>query len=360
MKGRLIGIVILAVIVIAALAYYFFGRPDADRSGGGLLNRRLTTVTGYIGSEKSGFLDDPEVKEILEDRYGLMVDYRRAGSIEMIDLPRENMDFLWPSSQVALELYKLRGGASLASETVFTSPIVLYSWTDVAGALERAGLVTKGGQGQVEADIAGLLEQVLGGATWASVGLNELYGPMVITSSDPTRSNSGNLWAGLVANLAYGGVVGIDGLDQVIGDVKRVFAMQGYMEHSTGTLYEQYLTKGMGAYPLVVGYENQMVEFALQYPDIWKSVKDLMSVIYPVPTVYSEHPLIALTDGGKVLIEALQDPDVMSLAWTRHGFRTGIENDPAELGIPGIPRRVTQIIRMPVPAVMDRIVNELQ
>ena len=360
MKGKLIGILILVAIAAAALIYQFVLRDGAGAGKGGVLNRETVTITGYIGSEKSGFLDDEEVKDLLKGRYGISVDYHKAGSIEMIDLPKEGMDFLWPSSQVALELYKLRGGQSVKSDTIFSSPIVLYSWQEVAEALEVEGLVTVRGTGQAEIDAGALIGKVLEGAPWESIGLTNLYGDIIITSTDPTRSNSGNLWAGLVANLLYGEVVDEARLPEVLEDVKRVFTIQGYMEHSTGTLFEQYITKGIGPYPVVVGYENQMVEFGLQNPDVWDAVKDYMRVIYPMPTVYSEHPLIALNENGKQLLEALQDPDVKDLAWRRHGFRTGIENDPAELGIEGMPRRVTQIIRMPVPAVMDTIINELQ
>ncbi len=360
MKGKTIGILILLVIVGAALLYQFVLRDGAEKSKGGLLNRETVTITGYIGSEKSGFLDDEEVKNLLKSRYGIVVDYHKAGSIEMIDLPKEGMDFLWPSSQVALELYKLRGGQSLKSETIFSSPIVLYSWQEVVDAFESEGLVTIRGQGQAEIDAGILIEKVLAGETWKSVGLSSLYGDIIITSTDPTRSNSGNMWAGLVANLLYGEVVDEVSLPSVLDDVKRVFTIQGFMEHSTGTLFEQYITKGIGPYPIIVGYENQMVEFALQNPEIWNAVKDYMRVIYPMPTVYSEHPLIALDENGKRLLGALQDSDIKDLAWRRHGFRTGIENDPAELGIENIPRRVTQIIRMPVPAVMDEIISELQ
>lgn len=360
MKNKVVGILILAAIIAAALLYQFVFRDGAKLGKGGVLNRETITVTGYIGSEKSGFLDDDEVKSLLKSRYGIVVDYHKAGSIEMIDLPKEGMDFLWPSSQVALELYKLRGGQSVKSDTIFSSPIVLYSWQEVVDTLDDEGLVTIRDEGQAEIDAGVLIEKVLAGDSWESVGLTSLYGDIIITSTDPTRSNSGNMWSGLVANLLYGEVVDEAALPSVLEDVKRVFTIQGFMEHSTGTLFEQYITKGIGPYPIIVGYENQMVEFGLQNPDVWEAVKDYMRVIYPMPTVYSEHPLIALNDKGKQLLEALGDDELKDLAWRRHGFRTGIENDPAELGIENIPRRVTQIIRMPVPAVMDTIISELQ
>jgi hypothetical protein len=136
----------------------------------------------------------------------------------------------------------------------------------------------------------------------------------------------------------------------------------GYQEHSTGILFEQYLQKGVGAYPLIVGYENQIVEFSLQNPQAWPKVKDRMRILYPVPTVWSSHPLIAQTPAAGRLIEALKDPELQRLAWEKHGFRTGllgVQNDPGILAIEGIPAEVTKIIAMPNPRVMQRITQEL-
>jgi hypothetical protein len=39
--------------------------------------------------------------------------------------------------------------------------------------------------------------------------------------------------------------------------------------------------------------------------------------------VWSEHPLIALSDTGRKLMEALQDADIQKLAWKRYGLRSG-------------------------------------
>lgn len=357
MKSTIVGIAILIVIVTGALLYQFVLRDDA--SSGGVLNRQSEEILGLIGSEKSNFLENPEVQDILRREYNLVVDYRKAGSIEMIDMDHSGMDFLWPSSSVALELYTLRHGSGQKNEAIFASPIVFYSWDKVVDSLVAGGVAVRGADDQYEADVETLVRMVLENTPWSDLGLDELWGGVTITSTDPTRSNSGNLFSGLVANILYGGVVDEAHIDSVLPETLEVFRVQGYMQHSTGTLFERYLEQRMGSFPIILGYENQIVEYRLQNPEAWAQNRNELRILYPVPTVFSEHPLIALTDGGERLIEALQDEEIMRIAWEQHGFRTGPENDPQALGVDGIPRSVTRIVRMPVPAVMERIIAEL-
>ena len=54
------------------------------------------TIQGYVGGEKMGFLRNPKVGEILQSRYGVTFDARKAGSIEMVTtLSTEGQDLLW-------------------------------------------------------------------------------------------------------------------------------------------------------------------------------------------------------------------------------------------------------------------------
>jgi hypothetical protein len=181
-------------------------------------------------------------------------------------------------------------------------------------------------------------------------------------STDPARSNSGSMFAGLAAAILHGEVVDERTVDQVLPQLQELFARMGYQEYSTGVLFEQYLQKGVGAYPLIVGYENQIVEFALQNPQLWPKVKDRLRILYPVPTMWSSHPLIARTPGGGRLLEALKDAELQRLAWEKHGFRTGllgVQNDPRILTVGGIPETVTKVVAMPNPRVMQRILAAL-
>ena len=86
MKTKLIGLGILAAVVVAAIAYVFV-------TG----SQKVTELSGFVGGEKIGFLEDGEVREILKDKYKLSIDYAKAGSIDMVTGDADGRDFLFPS-----------------------------------------------------------------------------------------------------------------------------------------------------------------------------------------------------------------------------------------------------------------------
>jgi hypothetical protein len=362
-KGRIIGIVVLVVIAAAALVWQFGFRKNQNI--GVVLTGKTQTVKGLIGSEKTGFLEDEQVKKILRSKYGLVVDYSTAGSIEMVrGTVGADVDFLWPSSQVALELYRLqRDNPSVKSEIIFSSPIVLYSWDIVSDALVKQGIVEKQGDTFFVSGFAKLLALDTANKSWSDIGLTELYGRIAITTTDPNKSNSGMMFSGLMADVLNGDVVDETTVKPLLPIIRGFYRKLGYMENTTGVLFDQYLRAGVGSYPLIAGYENQIVEFSLQNKDLWLKVKDKMRILYPVPTVWSSHPFISLTSKAASLMQALKDPEIQKIAWEQHGFRTGltgVQNDPKALQITGIPESVTKVMPMPTPQVMDLILSAIQ
>lgn len=360
MKNKIIGIAILAFVILGAFAYL-------QITGGGqnLGGKTPVTLKGYIGSEKEGLLEDEQVQGILKKQYGVSLDYSKVGSIAMVEGNTDSVDFLFPSSQTALEIFKEKSPRKItASQVEFNSPLVLYSWDTVTDALVRQGIVeTKDGTSYV-VDMPKLIDLIRQNRKWSSIGLSDLYGNVNIISTDPTQSNSGNQFAGLLANLLNNGQVVDDAsLQTVLPKVQEFFSKQGYQQTGSGDLFEQYLTAGMGAYPLMVGYENQMIEFAAQYPEKWEQVKARTRILYPVPTVWSSHTLIALNSKSVSAIKALQDPEIQKLAWEKHGFRSGIVgivNSPKELAVAGVPETINQVIQIPKPSVMTRIISALE
>ena len=134
------------------------------------------------------------------------------------------------------------------------------------------------------------------------------------------------------------------------------------MESSSSDIFSEFLKMGMGSKPLVVGYENQLLEFAAEKPDTWIKVKDDVIMLYPVPTVWSSHVLIALDEPAAGAIDALEDEEIQKLAWEKHGFRTGVSGDAADMsafdGI-GIEETVTQVGQMPNYRTMKKIIDYL-
>ena len=333
-RSGLVGLVIFLGVVALGGGYEFLFTRDGALFAG---PSEMVRVEGYVGSEKAGFLADPEVQALLADRYGIEVVTRRVGTFEMLDLPAESVDFMWPASELPLDRLRDAVGRPLESQVVFSSPVVLYSWVPVVDQLERRGLVTWD-QGAYHAELDVLLQLIADDTTWSDLGVNGVFGRVTITSTDPRASNSGAMFAVLVANTLNDAVLTEAEVPAVLPDVRRVFRIQGQMEHSTGTLFERVLQQGMAQYPLVVGYENLYRELDASSSSLWDGVRDDLVMIYPSPTVWSSHPIVALTERGRRLMTALEDEDLLALAWERHGFRSRVDATGAISPVTQIPR----------------------
>lgn len=352
-KTILIGVGILLVVVLGALGYQVFSDKNVPAK----------TISGFVGGEKINFLENPEVKTILEKDYGIQVDVNKAGSLDMIRADLSNKDFLFPSSQTALELYTKLIGPAYKDEIILNTPIVLYSHQVVADAFVNNGLATKE-NGIYRVDMAKLVKMMEENKTWADVGLTQLYGPIVVDTTDPAKSNSGNMFAGLVANMLNEGQVVTDSqLPQILPRLTGIFDKLGYMETSSSDLFSQFLKTGLGAKPIVAGYENQLLEFSHEQPEAWNQVKDDIVIMYPVPTEWSSHIFISLNDQGVELMKALEDERLQKIAWEQHGFRTGVNGTITQgntFDVPGLQESVTQVIQMPSSSVMDAIIKAFE
>lgn len=358
MNRTILGLVLLGVVAAVAIAATQFDLM-------GLLQRAAprspVTVSIYYGGEKSALLANPKVMSILKDRYGVTLEATKAGSVEMVTtLDTAGKDCLWPSNGVSVEMARAAGKTVLADATIFNSPIVLYAWSDVADALTRAGVVHAAAAGPLLADVQKMGALIAEGKRWKEdLGLN-IYGPFRVTSTDPVKSNSGLIWSALLATSLNGGNTPTEAdLATVLPQVKAYFASMGFMEGSSGDLFENFLKQGMGARPIIVGYENQMVEFVTENQRYADLIKSKIKVIYPEPTIFASHPLISLTPTCKRLAEALVDPDLQQIAWAEHGFRTGligVSNDPALITVAKLPDTIDLVAPMPSAKVMGDIV----
>jgi len=332
--------------------------------------REVQQVTCYVGSEKSGFLDNPQVKDILRDNYGLEVSYTKMGSIEQAYVDSSQVDCLWPSNTSALEIYRDAhqqdfDAGNISYETIFNSPIVLYSWGPLVDALVQEGLFTPVGEHYTvdTAQLVSLLTETPA-PTWQSLNVSGLYGSFNVITTDPTRSNSGNMFYGLFANMLAGGQVAtLTTLTDELPTIKTYYENQGYMEESSGILFDRFINTGMGANPIIANYESLLIEFSVAHQDSLDMIHDEIRIIYPTPTVWSAHPLIARTAAGKLLIEALHDEHLQQIAWEQHGFRSGligVQNDPAVLQIAGIPAEVDSVMPLPRADAMIEMLDYLR
>ena len=351
MKAKIAGLVILLLVVVLAVGYTLLGK-----------SRETVEIAGYVGGEKIGLLEDEEVQRLLQRKYHLEMDYSRAGSIEMVTEDHTGMDFLFPSSQTALEIYEAQYGNPVKSEIVLNTPIVLYARTAVADALLAEGIAWEE-EGVCYVDMQKLAACIEEGTPWSEIGLPELYGNVTVSTTDPTKSNSGNMFAGLLANTLCGGTADEDSLGAILPRLQTIFRNLGYMESSSSDLFDQFLKTGIGAKPMVAGYENQLLEFAAEEPDTWEQVKGDIRILYPSPTVWSSHVFIALDEAGTAGIDALMDEEVQEMAWNRHGFRTGVDglaSGTKQFGVDGVAGQVTRVMNMPDADTMERIIEALE
>lgn len=348
MKPKLIGILLLAAVVLAAGGYSLYRTQS-----------RTTVLHGYLGGEKIGLFEDEEAAGIMRRKYHIQFDYSRAGSLDMVTADQTGMDYLFPSSQTALSYYEDVHGQPLQDEIIFNTPIVLYTHRIVLDALENEGVVTQS-DGICYADMEKLTDLILSGTTWEELGLPELYGQVSVDTTDPTASNSGNMFAALLANVLNDGrTVDEVSVESVLPQLKQIFAGLGYMETSSSDLFNQFLRTGVGDKPIIAGYESQLLEFAVQNPEDYEEIKDDIVMIYPTPTVWSTHVYIALDEAGRAGAQALLDDEIQQIAWEKHGFRTSVYEAAGESAVAGIAPEITSVIPVPEYPAMKKIIEAL-
>ncbi|MDO5033566.1 MAG: substrate-binding domain-containing protein [Eubacteriales bacterium] len=354
MKNRkssvVLGLVLLLVVLALTIAYSLYQKNQQPTS----------QIVGFVGGEKINFLQDPQVEKILADRYHLSIDIRKSGSLDMVRADHSKMDFLWPSSQTALELYKSLHGSPHKEDMIFTTPLVLYSFKPIAEALVEHDYASFR-DGVYRLDLQAFIQLIKEDGKWSDLGL-DLWGDILIHTTDPAKSNSGNMFAGLTANMLAGGqVVQAKQVAALADDLLHIFNKLGFMSTSSSDLFSLYLRNGITDRTITAAYENQILELSKLQAEIWEKHQDDLVIIYPEPTVWSTHIFIALNEQGARLLEALQDPEIQDLAWQKHGFRTtisGIGDAVTEFStVAGVAESINKVMPSPDYAAMREIIS---
>jgi len=277
----------------------------------------LRVVRGISGSEKIPFLSDQRVVERLR-ALGLDLQVNSAGSREIAtEAELATVDFAFPAGAPAAAAIEAVRPAS-ASFTPFVSPMAIASWRPVVDALATAGVAVDRGD-HWELSLDGFLALFDAGLRWNELGFPS-ESRVMISTTDVRRSNSAAMYLALVSYSRNDHAIVSDraGADRLIDTIWPVFAQQGFLASSSQSPFDAYLVRGPGAVPLVFVYESQFVAEAAADPS---PITDDMVLLYPAPNVFSTHTLLAYTDAGRALGEALSsDAELRSLA-TEHGFR---------------------------------------
>ena len=306
---------VLAIGVLAAIVISVRGRASEGTG------QQLTMVRGVIGSEKQPFFNDPDVIRVFHN-HGLDVKVDTAGSRQIASLDLTHYDFAFPAGVPAAEKIRLARKVN-TSYSPFYTPMVIASYRPIADVLVANGIAKDQG-GYYSIDMQAYMGLVAKNTRWGQL-VNNTTGltvkSVLITSTDIRTSNSAAMYLAIASYVANGNNI-VQSPAQgaaIIPAVEPLFLRQGFTASSSEGPFEDYLTKGMGATPLVMIYEAQFVARAAANDG---SISKDMVLMYPTPTVYSKHTLIPLTTvgdrAGRLL---LNDPDLQRLA-IKYGFRT--------------------------------------
>lgn len=140
-KSKIIGLIaLLAVVgVVCGTLVWRQSQPAPAEP------TEQVSITGYPGGEKIGLFDDAKFKA-LAAKQGIAIDYRKAGSLAMMDADRKGMDYLFLLAR-GRRIRQCERRQGPQSDIVFNSPIVLYTHKAVADGLVNGGLVTKDNSG---------------------------------------------------------------------------------------------------------------------------------------------------------------------------------------------------------------------
>jgi len=354
---RLIGPLLLAVLILGVGAAIFLSASEQ------FALRRVVLVRGLIGSEKEGFFQDPRVIAALR-KGGLDVQVEKAGSRQIATgYNLEEYDFAFPAGVPAAEKIR-REHASAKSYDPFFTPMAIASWKPIAQLLVDNGIAQDHG-GYYTLDIAAYLQLVSEGKRWSELQNNSKYPvnkSVLIASTDVRKSNSAAMYLALASFVANGNNVVQNETDiqKVIPLMEDLFLKQGYTEYSSEAPFEDYLVMGMGKAPLVMIYEAQFISQAINGNG---GTGSDMVLIYPEPTIYSKHILLALSENGARLGELLQnDPELQRLE-AEYGFRnanTAYFQEIKNKGSLSLPDTLVNVIEPPSYEILEQMIQLIE
>jgi hypothetical protein len=328
----------LLVAVLAGAAAFFVLRPSAPgASVTPTPQQAFVTVHCVGGSEKSSLLADSQVQSILRTRYRLAVQFDPMGSFDQAlmrtaDLKQKGIDCLWPSSVSAQLVFEAKHNLADFSDyqatNILYSPEVVYAGPEGTAALMKKGIVVKRQNAYYILNMKRLLLQyVLKKKQWQQLGTQTLQGPIKIGSTNPAESNSGYMLY-LLELIMIGSPNPYQPpspaqASRVLPVVRALYDAQGYQAATSAPGFMDWLLQGgeLSSSHLYAGYESQILEELQSNPGQASQIRSIVRLLYPQPTVYNTHPVLALDAAGRRFGAAMQDADIQSTAWHRYGFR---------------------------------------
>lgn len=355
---------ILAVLVLAGIAAAVYFSYDA---------RSVQTIYGMIGSEKKAFFSDPRVQKILKDDYKLEVDFETVGSRRIATVGGNkgrvaSYDFAFPAGTPAAEKIK-RDFKVQGKYPVFFTPMTVASWQPVVNVLEKNGVVSKKAGHYSISDMHKLMTLMEADTRWKDLPNNSQFNvgrKVLVKSTNILSSNSAAMYLSLASYLANNDnvVKNQQEISQVMPKVSKLFTDQGFLAASSATPFEDYLVKGMGNSPLVMIYESQFLHQATLKDG---SISNDMVLLYPEPTIFTQHMLLAISENGKILGEALTHDQKLQELAIEHGYRSNSASLQAKFsdivkknGLKNVPTRLNEVVDPPTYEILERMIDQVE
>ena len=270
---------IIGISIFVALIVLIVGIKAVTGSSDDARKKNLTTVYVATGGGKEDFISDTDIIKILEKKYKLNVVYDSRSNGKTVSKPliRESVglgnkeiidkisngenvtintdgatkyDALFTSDQRFYDYYKLSPNKEKGESDRYTvlngglalyTPIVIYSWKDVATKLEAEGIVSKG-EDKIYyiTDMNKLINYILDGKKWSDLGLTDLYGNINIASTDPVSSSPGATYYGLLLSILSNGNINDENIETNLEKLKTFYQKSSYMNKTQTDLFERY------------------------------------------------------------------------------------------------------------------------
>jgi hypothetical protein len=313
----LVGGVVVAILVGKVVHAVASPTPSDDK--------KLTLVTGVIGSEKAAFFADPQVQKIFE-QHGLNVQVTTAGSRQIATTVNlKHVDFVFPSSAPAATKIQEETGVSTVFAP-FYSPMAIATFKPIVQILKNAGMASQDSDGIWHLNMAAYLKAAAAGTRWNQLpGAATAYpsqNDVLISSTDIRQSNSAAMYLAIASYAANGNnIVSTPQEEQkVIGAMGNLFLEQGFSASSSAEPFDDYLSEGVGSKPMVMIYESQFLGQEMSKTGKNAITKDMV-LMYPDPDVFSKHTLVPLTPAGTKVGQLLVDDPTLSKLAALYGFR---------------------------------------
>lgn len=356
------GLAILLAVGVGT-AIWWSGRDKSARDQAEASAAAVQPLSVISGSESVPFLSDERVQAVLL-KHGLRITVQKSGSREMaLRTDLKQFDAAFPGGTPAAEKIKALTGARQTVSTFYT-PMVVASWKPLIPVLEANGLVKKKGEAWYLIDMPRLFAMMDRGTRWRELKDNTVFAvgkSVLVATTDARKSNSAAQYLALASYVANdGNVVVTDAdVDKVMPRILPLFLKQGYQENTSSGPFENYLSMGMGAVPLVMIYESQFLEQQLRSTQINAD----MVLLYPEPTVYSKRVVVPMNSRGERFAQLLQTDAELSALAAEYGMRSA---NPAPLAaalaakkLPA-PPQLTDVVDAPTFEALEKMIARIE